>query len=191
MCNCKGIVALSDENQRGCNCIVVLGPTAVGKTSIGVQIALQRNGEILSADSRQVYKDLDIGSGKDIADYTVNGVSVPYHLIDIADLTHEYNVFNYQQDFYRIFPELLSRGVLPVVVGGTGMYLDSIIRNYDLVPVPENKELRAELAAKTLEEMGKLLLQLKPDLHTREDLLHRERCIRAIEIAEYMQGPDA
>ena len=182
---------MADENQKNCNCVVVLGPTAVGKTCIGVQIALQRHGEIISADSRQVYAGLDIGSGKDIADYTVDGVSVPYHLIDIADLTHEYNVFNYQQDFYRLFPGILSRNLLPVVVGGTGMYLDSVIRNYDLVPVPENKVLRAELAEKSLEDLGKILLKLKPDLHTREDLLHRERCIRAIEIAECMQGPAA
>jgi tRNA dimethylallyltransferase len=188
MCYCEGIVELSEKNQKSCNCIVILGPTAVGKTGIGVQIALQRHGEIISADSRQVYKGLDIGSGKDIAEYTVDDVSVPYHLIDIADVAHEYNVFNYQQDFYRVFPDILSRNFLPVVVGGTGMYLDSVIRNYDLVPVPENKELRAELAEKNLEDLGKLLLKLKPDLHTREDLLHRERCIRAIEIAECMQG---
>lgn len=182
---------MPSANEKNCNCVVVLGPTAVGKTGIGVRIALQRHGEIISADSRQVYTGLDIGSGKDIADYTVDGVTVPYHLIDISDIAHEYNVFNYQQDFYRVFPELQFRSVLPVVVGGTGMYLDSVIRNYDLVPVPENRELRAELETKTLEELGKLLLSLKPELHTREDLLHRDRCIRAIEIAECMRSSAA
>lgn len=187
----EGIVEVPEENEKNCNSVIILGPTAVGKTDIGVQIALQRHGEIISADSRQVYTGLDIGSGKDIADYTVGGVSVPHHLIDITDLAHEYNVFNYQQDFYRIFPELVSRGVLPVVVGGTGMYLDSVIRKYDLVPVPENEELRAELETKTLDELGKILLELKPELHTREDLLHRDRCIRAIEIAECMQSGKA
>jgi tRNA dimethylallyltransferase len=191
MRNREGTVEVSAKDEKKCNCVVILGPTAVGKTDIGVQIALQRHGEIISADSRQVYIGLDIGSGKDIADYTSDGITVPYHLIDITDLSHEYNVFNYQQDFYRIFPELVYRGVLPVVVGGTGMYLDSVIRDYDLVPVPENKQLRAELEKKTLEELGALLLELKPELHTREDLFHRDRCIRAIEIAECMHGRNA
>ena len=182
---------MADENGQKCNCVIILGPTAVGKTAIGVQVALQRCGEIISADSRQVYKDLDIGSGKDLSDYTVNGVSVPYHLIDITDVSREYNVFSYQQDFYQVFSGLLKRGVLPVVVGGTGMYLDAVVRNYDLVTVPENKTLRSELSCLSIEELGKRLLALKPDIHTREDLLHRDRCIRAIEIAECMCGTRA
>ncbi len=183
---------MSDVNSsENYNCVVILGPTAAGKTDIGVQIALQRHGEILSADSRQVYTGLDIGSGKDIADYTVNGITVLYHLIDITDLTREYNVFNYQQDFYHIFPDLIKREVLPVIVGGTGMYLDSVIRNYDLITVPENPVFHAELENKTLDELGKMLLELKPDLHTREDLFHKARCIRAIEIAEFMKSPEA
>ena len=172
------------------NCIVLLGPTAVGKTSIGVQLAYQFNGEIISADSRQTYRGLDIGSGKDLCEYTVNGTPVPYHLIDIAYLSQEYNVFNYKQDFYRIFPQVISRGKLPVVVGGTGMYLDAVIRNYDLVDVPENKELRKSLEGKSLEELGRMYLELKPDLHTKNDLLERERVIRGIEIA-LCQGEEA
>ena len=172
------------------NCIVLLGPTAVGKTAIGVQLAYQFNGEIISADSRQTYRGLDIGSGKDLCEYAVNGTPVPYHLIDIADLSQEYNVFHYQQDFYRIFPQVLSRGKLPVVVGGTGMYLDAVIRNYDLVDVPENKELRKSLEGKSLEELGRMYLELKPDLHTKNDLLERERVIRGIEIA-LCQGEEA
>lgn len=165
------------------NSVVVLGPTAVGKTAIGVQIALKYNGEIISADSRQTYKGLDIGSGKDLKEYSVSGKQIPFHLIDIATLDKEYTVFHYQQDFYRVFPEILNRSALPVVVGGTGMYLDAIIRNYDLIDVPENKELRSSLEKKDLEELGKMYLSLRPDLHTKADLLERDRVVRGIEIA--------
>lgn len=164
------------------NCVVVLGPTAVGKTSIGVHLAHAFGGEIISADSRQTYKGLDLGSGKDLEDYFVDGKPVPYHMIDIADLSMEYNVFHYQQDFYRVFDSLIERKVLPVIVGGTGMYLDAVIRNYDLVDVPELPELRRELEGKSLEELGKIYLELKPELHTKNDLLERERVIRGIEI---------
>ena len=115
------------------NCVIVLGPTAVGKTSIGVQLAHKFNGEIISADSRQTYRHLDIGSGKDLAEYTVDGTPIPYHLIDIIDLPDEYTVYNYQQDFYRAFKDIQSRGKLPVVVGGTGMYFNWIIR---IIPKP-------------------------------------------------------
>ena len=172
------------------NSVVVLGPTAVGKTSIGVQIALKFNGEIISADSRQTYKGLDIGSGKDLKEYTVSNKQIPFHLIDVATLDEEYNVFHYQQDFYRIFPEIIKRSALPVIVGGTGMYLDAVIRNYDLVDVPENKELRAFLKKKSLEELGRMYLELRPDLHTKADLLERERVVRGIEIA-LCQGDEA
>lgn len=168
--------------MRKYNCIVLLGPTAVGKTSIGVQIAYKFNGEIISADSRQTYIGLDLGSGKDLDEYNVNGKKIPYHLIDIATLDEEYNVFHYQQDFYKVFDNLLSRKVLPIIVGGTGMYLDAVIRNYDLVDVPQLPELRKKLQGKSLEELAKMYLELKPDLHTKNDLLERERIIRGIEI---------
>lgn len=164
------------------NCIVVLGPTAVGKTYIGVQLAGHFGGEVISADSRQTYKGLDLGSGKDLKDYVYEGKPLPYHMIDITDLGEEYNVFHYQQDFYRVFDSLRERGVLPVIVGGTGMYLDAIVRNYELVDVPEDKELREKLASKSLEELGAMYLDLKPDLHTKADLLERDRVIRGIEI---------
>ena len=173
------------------NCVVVLGPTAVGKTSIGVQIAHKFDGEIISADSRQTYKGLDIGSGKDLCEYCVDGKNIPYHLIDITDLSMEYNVFHYQQDFYKVFTDLLNRNVLPVIVGGTGMYLDAVVRNYDFVLVPENVELRKELEEKSLEELDEMLLSLKPDLHNKSDLLERDRVIRAIEIATCMNSPEA
>ena len=173
------------------NCVVVLGPTAVGKTSIGVQIAHKFGGEIISADSRQTYKGLDIGSGKDLCEYCIDGKNIPYHLIDITDLSMEYNVFHYQQDFYKVFTDLLNRKILPVIVGGTGMYLDAVVRNYDFVLVPENVELRKELEKKSLEELDEMLLSLKPDLHNKSDLLERDRVIRAIEIATCMNSPEA
>ncbi|MBR4791116.1 MAG: tRNA (adenosine(37)-N6)-dimethylallyltransferase MiaA [Treponema sp.] len=166
------------------NCVIVLGPTAVGKTSIGVQIAHKFNGEIISADSRQTYRHLDIGSGKDLAEYTVDGQQIPYHLIDIIDLPDEYTVYNYQQDFYRAFKDIQSRGKLPVVVGGTGMYIDAIVRDYQLVNLPENSELHAQLEATPLEELAARLLELQPDLHTKNDLQEKDRVIKALEIIE-------
>ena len=166
------------------NCVIVLGPTAVGKTSIGVQIAHKFNGEIISADSRQTYRHLDIGSGKDLAEYTVDGTPIPYHLIDIIDLPAEYTVYNYQQDFYRAFKDIQSRGKLPVVVGGTGMYIDAIVRDYQLVNLPENPELHKQLEATPLEELAARLLELQPDLHTKNDLLEKDRVIKALEIIE-------
>ena len=176
------------------NCIIILGPTAVGKTSLGVRFAFENGGEVISADSRQVYRGLDIGSGKDLKDYDVetpNGVfHVPYHLIDVATLAQEYNVFSYQKDFYRVFSDLQSRGVLPVIVGGTGMYLDAIVRGYDFIEVAENKELRAKAEKMTLEELDSWLMALKPDLHNKSDLLLRERVVRAIEIAEFMKSDE-
>jgi len=163
------------------NCVVLLGATASGKTSLGVHLARLIGGEILSADSRQVYRFLDIGSGKDIDEYG----DLPYHLIDIADLSSEYSVFDYQRDFYTAFPDVVSRKRIPVIVGGTGMYLDSIIRGYSLVEVPENETLREELASLSLEDLVARLYSLKKEVHNRTDLVERARLIRAIEIAEY------
>ena len=167
------------------NCVVILGPTAVGKTSIGVAVAHHFDGEIISADSRQTYKGLDIGSGKDLCEYQVGGIPVPYHLIDITTLESEYNVFDFQRDFYKCFSDITSRGKLPVIVGGTGMYLDSVIRGYSLVTVPENEELHKSLEEKSVEELSKMLLELKPDLHNKSDLVLKDRVIKAIEIALY------
>lgn len=172
------------------NSVVLLGPTAVGKTSLGVKLAAEFGFEIISADSRQVYKGLDLGSGKDLDEYTINGVQIPYHVIDVTDLSHEYNLFDYTKDFYKAFSDITSRGKIPLVVGGTGMYLDSFIRNYELVEVPENAELRKELESKSLEELDDILLKLKPDLHNRTDLALRDRVVKAIEIATYMKSED-
>ena len=172
------------------NSLVLLGPTAVGKTSLGVRLADEFGLEIISADSRQVYKGLDLGSGKDIAEYNYNGHQIPYHVIDVTDLNTEYNLFNFTKDFYRAFEDISKRKIVPFTVGGTGMYLDSFIRKYELVEVPENPELRKKMEVMTLEELDQMLLKLKPDLHNRTDLALRDRVVKAIEIATYMQSPE-
>ena len=166
------------------NCIIILGPTAVGKTSIGVAVADKLNAEIISADSRQTYRKLDIGSGKDLDEYTINGKQIPYHLIDIVSLPEEYSVYKYQQDFYKAFNSITSRNKIPVIVGGTGMYIDAIVRDYKLVILPENEELHKKLEATPLEELAQRLLQEQPDLHTKCDLLEKDRVIKALEIIE-------
>ncbi len=165
------------------NCAVILGATATGKTARAVALAKEKNGEIISADSRQVYRGLDIGSGKDLHEYG----TVPYHLIDICDLDEEYTVFHFQKDVYRIFPQVIEKGAFPVIAGGTGLYLDAILRKYDLIPVPENPELRAELAEKSLQELQNMLFGLKDEIHNTTDLEQPDRLIRAIEIALYLQ----
>lgn len=167
------------------NTLVVLGPTASGKTRLGVQLAAHLGGEILSADSRQVYRGLDIGSGKDLDEYKLDGSSVPYHLIDIADLNVEFSVFHFQRAFFEVFEALRARGTLPVVVGGTGLYLDAVLRGYRFAEVPENPELRASLAALDGEALMARLLRIKPSTHNTTDLADPTRTIRAIEIAEY------
>ncbi|MDR1747896.1 MAG: tRNA (adenosine(37)-N6)-dimethylallyltransferase MiaA [Spirochaetaceae bacterium] len=183
-----------------CNCIVILGPTATGKTAAGVRTAIAlgemlslgaaRNGlpaEIISADSRQVYRGLDIGSGKDLGEYRYKGVPIPCHLIDVADLGDEYNLFSYMRDAYAAFSDITGRGKIPVIVGGTGMYLDALIRGYDLVEVPSNPELRERLSGASMEELSGILISLKPDLHNTTDLTERHRLLRAIEIEEYLK----
>ena len=163
------------------NCLVILGATATGKTHLAVDEALRRDGEIISADSRQVYKGLDIGTGKDLKEYG----SVPYHLIDIRELKDEYNVFEFQQDVYSIFPRILERGHFPIIAGGTPLYLDSILSSYNLIPVPEDNEFRRQAETMTMEDLAFELLRLNPNLHNRTDLNDRARAIRAIEIARY------
>lgn len=171
--------------EQQVNLVVVLGPTASGKTRLGVRLARDWGGEVVSADSRQVYRGLDLGSGKDLDEYTLDGVSVPYHLIDIADLDQEFSVFDYQKRFYETFESLRPRAVLPVVVGGTGLYLEAVLRKYRMVEVPEDPELRAELTAESNEALAARLLSLKGRLHNTTDLASRDRIIRAIEIAQY------
>ena len=167
------------------NTLVVLGPTASGKTALGVQLAAAYNGEIISADSRQVYRGLDSGAGKDLDEYVIDGRAIPYHLIDIADLDTEFSVFDYQQHFYACFEDLRRRNVLPVVVGGTGLYLEAALQGYRMVAAPENAELRAQLSDLPDKAIIARLRALKPDLHNITDTVDRERTIRAIQIAEY------
>lgn len=164
--------------------IAILGPTASGKTPFAAALAAELDTEIISADSRQIYRSMDLGTGKDIADYTVNGKQIPYHLIDIADPGYKYNVFEYQRDFLAAYETIKQKGRLPVLCGGTGMYLESVLKGYKLLPVPENQELRERLADKSLEELTGILAGYK-SLHNSTDVDTAKRAIRAIEIEEY------
>ena len=164
--------------------IAILGPTASGKTPFAASLASELNTEIISADSRQIYRGMDLGTGKDLADYTVNGRQIPYHLIDIADPGYKYNVFEYQRDFLKAYETIKQKGCLPVLCGGTGMYLESVLKGYKLMPVPENTELRTRLANKSLDELAAILSQYKT-LHNSTDVDTVKRAIRAIEIEEY------
>ena len=169
--------------------ITILGPTASGKTSLATALASRINAEIISADSRQVYRGMDIGTGKDLEDYRVGGKLIPYHLIDICDAGTKYNVFQYQQDFYNAYLDITSRGVLPILCGGTGLYIESVLKGYHLSPVPQNPELRARLADKSLDELTMMLKELKEKtgskMHNRTDVDTAQRAIRAIEIESY------
>lgn len=164
--------------------ITILGPTASGKTPFAAALAYELNSEIISADSRQIYRQMDLGTGKDLADYIVNGRAIPYHLIDIAEPGYKYNVFEYQRDFLAAYEDIRQRGLLPILCGGTGMYLESVLKGYKLMPVPENPELRTRLANCSLEELTRQLSQYKT-LHNSTDVDTVKRAIRAIEIEEY------
>ncbi|NPA67984.1 MAG: tRNA (adenosine(37)-N6)-dimethylallyltransferase MiaA, partial [Chlorobi bacterium] len=164
--------------------ITVLGATAGGKTSLAAHIAYEFDGEIISADSRQVYRGMDIGTGKDLSDYVVNGKEIPYHLIDIADAGEKYNVFEYQKDFLNAYEDIKARKKLPVLCGGTGMYIDAVLRGYKLINVPHDENLKKELEIKSDKELINILKQNK-ELHNRSDTSNRKRLIRAVEIALY------
>ena len=164
--------------------ITILGPTASGKTPLAAALADRLSTEIISGDSRQVYRRMDLGTGKDLADYTVEGRPVPYHLIDIVEPGYKYNVFEYQRDFLKAYEEIVDKGKLPILCGGTGMYIESVLKGYRLLPVPENPELRASLEGKLLEELTHILEGYKK-LHNSTDVDTAKRAIRAIEIEEY------
>lgn len=164
--------------------ITILGPTASGKTSLAASLAKEIDAEIISGDSRQIYRGMDIGTGKDLKDYVIGGYTVPYHLIDIADPGYKYNVFEYQRDFLNAFGNITSRGKNVILCGGTGMYIESVLKGYKLIPVPENSELREKLAGKSLDELTKILSKYKK-LHNSTDVDTTKRAIRAIEIEEY------
>lgn len=171
--------------------ITVLGPTASGKTTFAAALAARLNTEIISADSRQIYRSMDIGTGKDLADYTVNGKTIPYHLIDICDPGYKYNVFEYQHDFFRAYETIRKKGKLPILCGGTGMYIEAVLKGYRLLDVPQNPGLRESLKDKSLPELEQILAGYKV-LHNKTDVDTAQRAIRAIEIEEYYknEAPD-
>lgn len=171
--------------------ITVLGPTASGKTTFAAALAARLDTEIISADSRQIYRSMDIGTGKDLADYTVNGKAIPYHLIDICDPGYKYNVFEYQHDFFRAYEAIREKGKLPILCGGTGMYIEAVLKGYKLLDVPQNPELRESLKDKSLPELEQILAGYKV-LHNKTDVDTAQRAIRAIEIEEYYksEAPD-
>jgi tRNA dimethylallyltransferase len=164
--------------------VTILGPTASGKTPFAAALAYDLNTEIISADSRQIYRGMDLGTGKDLDDYVVCGRQIPYHLIDIADPGYKYNVFEFQRDFLKAYEDITSRGMLPILCGGTGMYIESVLKGYRLMPVPENPELRERLADKSLAELTEMLRQYK-SLHNSTDVDTVKRAIRALEIEVY------
>ena len=186
--------------------ITIIGPTASGKTTLAAHLAASfitegQPAEIISGDSRQVYRGMDIGTGKDLCDYTVELPStdtqhptptilkIPYHLIDICDPGEKYNIFEFQQDFLKAYEDITSRGALPILCGGSGLYVESVIREYHLSPVPKNEELREELSHKSMEELTEILMDLKEknnsDMHNKTDVDSPQRAIRAIEIEAY------
>ena len=167
------------------NLITILGPTATGKTGLAAHLAARLNGEVISADSRQIYRGMDLGTGKDYADYFVDGVEIPSHLVDIEDAGVHYNVFRFQTDFIKVFEEIRSRNKFPVLCGGSGLYIEAVLKNYRLIEVPPNKALRKELEGKTLGELTEILKNLKPKLHNHTDVETDRRAIRAIEIEKY------
>ncbi len=169
--------------------ITVLGPTASGKTSFAATLAAMFNTEIISADSRQVYRGMTMGTGKDLEDYFVDGKQIPYHLIDVCEPGYKYNLFEYQHDFYKAFDNIKSRGKTPILCGGTGLYIESVLKGYKLLDVPENQDLREELKSKTLEELAVILSSYKT-LHNKTDIDSIRRAIRAIEIEEYYLTKD-
>ncbi len=173
--------------------ITILGPTASGKTPLAAALAEKVGGEIISADSRQVYRRMDIGTGKDLGDYILKIkdeiVKIPYHLIDICEPGTKYNLFQYQQDFYDAYQDICRRGVVPILCGGTGLYIEAVLKGYKLSPVPQNPELRQRLESKSLEELTEMLVKLKEkngsNMHNKTDVDSCQRAIRAIEIETY------
>lgn len=164
--------------------VVVTGPTATGKTNFAAHLANRIGGEVISADSRQVYRGMDLATGKDLDDYIVGGKRVPYHLVDILEPGYEYNVFEFQQDFIRISMQILEKGSVPVLCGGTGLYIESVLKGYKLIQVPDNDDLRAGLGKKSMDQLIRILESYKMP-HNTTDIKDRKRLTRAIEIQDY------
>lgn len=170
--------------------IVILGPTATGKTTLAANLAHSISGEVISADSRQVYRGMDIGTGKDLDDFEVNGVKIPYHLIDIVDAGAEYNVFEYQKDFLKAYETVLKNNNTPILCGGSGLYIDAVVKGYRFLEVPENTKLRTELEQKSIEELNNMLSNYKT-IHNTTDSIYKKRIIRAIEVAKFQTENEA
>jgi tRNA dimethylallyltransferase len=166
------------------NLITIIGPTASGKTVLAAQLANRISGEIISGDSRQVYRGMNIGTGKDLVDYTVDGKQIPYYIIDVVDAGHKYNVYEYQQDFVKAYNAIIEKGKQPILCGGTGMYIEAALKGYKLIHVPANHEFRALCESKTEEELISELKDLK-ELHNQTEIDNRRRVIRALEIEHY------
>lgn len=169
--------------------ITILGPTASGKTGLACQLAYKLNTEIISGDSRQVYRSMDLGTGKDLKDYIIDGKQIPYHLIDIREAGDKYNIYEYQHDFHKVFSSLKDKSIVPILCGGSGLYIESVLKGYSLINVPENKDLRQKYESYTLEELTKILSGYKT-LHNITDVDTVQRAIRAIEIEEYKKEHD-
>lgn len=172
--------------RTGYDLVIITGPTASGKTALAAALAHKTNGEVISADSRQVYRKMNLGTGKDYSDYIIEGRQIPVHLVDIADPGYRYNVFEYQRDFLRVYEDIRSRGRLPVVCGGSGMYIDSVVSGYRLAEVPPDPVLRRKLEGKTLEELKEILGRYRK-LHNTTDVDSVKRAVRAIEIEKYYE----
>ncbi len=170
--------------------IVILGPTATGKTRLAAHLAYELDAEVVSADSRQVYRGMDIGTGKDLADFVVNDKKIPYHLIDIVDAGSEYNVFEYQKDFLKAYENITSRNKTAILCGGSGLYIDAVVKGYHFLEVPENTALRNELEQKSIAELNSMLLSYKT-IHNTTDSIYKKRIIRAIEVAKFQSENEA
>ena len=178
-----------ETKDKAGSLITILGPTASGKTSLAAHLAYEIDAEIISADSRQVYRGMTIGTGKDLEDYMIKDRQIPYHLIDICEPGTKYNLFRYQEDFIKVYADMMQRGKQAILCGGTGLYIESVLKGYHLSPVPQNQELRDALADKSLEELTEMLKRLKQQsgsmMHNKTDIDSCQRAIRAIEIETY------
>ena len=184
---CGFLLFASGSKMEKYELITVLGPTACGKTQFAAALAARMQSEIISADSRQVYRRMDIGTGKDLSDYVVDGKQIPYHLIDICEPGEKYNVFRYQHDFFTVFNKLRDAGIVPILCGGSGMYIEAVLKGYKLLDVPPNTALRRSLSGKSLKELEEMLTTYKT-LHNKTDVDSAQRAIRAIEIEEYYKN---
>lgn len=173
------------EHKDKHNILTIVGPTACGKTSLAVRVADKLNGEIISGDSRQIYRGMTLGTGKDIEEYNINGRNIRFHLIDIVDPGVKYNIYNYQHDFSQAYEDIISRGKTPILCGGSGMYVECVLRGYRMTPVPENSRLRQSLEGKGLKELTEILKSYGKKLHNTTDVDTPKRAIRAIEIEDY------